>query len=882
MYKPLQNNNVEINVDKLLGNHDLSEYVISIRRFNEIVNKLNIIVSERLMEILYQVDVDLALEVCKNGSYLNKYPRLSFTKKRFSRYNFEIDLDSGSLKWHQKKSKISCTGRKTNIQKLYFNDVSHILPGSDSDFWRRMRSNKNIDINSNLGIELVVIGSRNRNLRLLCTNKEEWRIWMVGLLVSHALAKREKLVSKYKGESSIVDAKQFYTHDYIRRQWELSDLDNSGSINFSEFMRLFKRLQMPVSKEYAHSLFCEYDRDDNDALDYTEFRSLLTQLLILPELHELFEEYKDPQTNVMPIDQFRNFLIDVQGMDPSKKLEALVNAVQSMKEPFIERGGITEIGFNILMSSEFNSAFDPLKRDVYQSMDEPISHYWIASSHNTYLTGDQLTSKSEIGQYISVLLQGCRCVELDVWNGSDGSPIIYHGHTLTSKVYFEDVMRACKDYAFQTSPYPIILSLEMHTSDKQREKVAEIILKVLGDSLYTTPENSTDRIPSPNELKYKFLVKAKIPREDNSIFNSKLNITYDDEEVENDETDPDLVETDIDKQIVSSFKKNCEYDYKNNINKRLYSSLISLPGNAIQLSNFENRRRMSIGSLVETKFLRFAKESSANLAKFHQDHLSRVYPSGTRISSSNYNPLIPWSYGAQIVALNYQAVGTALLLNVGRFRENGGFRSGYVLKPKLCLKKCKDGRVFDPMNPLETLELFDIPPLRISIQILSAHQLPDYMSQYSRGIPGIICGSKLSPYITISVFGGPREEYKSYKTPPVENNGFNPKWENLAPFTFNVLCPEISIINFEVKSSDYIQSEFIAAASIPVSCLRPGIRWIQLFDTNFIDLQCCGILASISITAELPKTYMISSISTGNSNSSVMIETLQQFKGIKF
>ncbi|KAH8738886.1 phospholipase C [Cryptosporidium ryanae] len=880
MSTPLQNNNFELTVNQLLGNHDLSEYVVSVRRFGEVVNKLNIIVSERLMEILNQVDVDLALEICKNGSYLNKYPRSPFSRRRLSRYNFQIDLDSGSLKWQQKKIDIFCTGKKTNIQKLYFNDVSHILPGSDSDFWREMRNNKNSGINLNLGIDIVTIGSKNRTLRLLCTNKEEWRIWMTGLLVSHALSQREKTISKYKGENSVVDAKQFYTHDYIRRQWELSDLDNSSSINFSEFMRLVKRLQMPVSKEYAYSLFCDYDKDDNDALDYTEFRSLLTQLLILPELHELFDEYKDPRTNVIPVDKFRNFLIDVQGMDPSKKLESLVNAVLSMKEPFIERGGITEIGFNILMSSEFNSAFDPLKRDVYQSMNEPISHYWIASSHNTYLTGDQLTSKSEIGQYISVLLQGCRCVELDVWNGPDGSPIIYHGHTLTSKVHFEDVIRACKDYAFQTSPYPIILSLEMHASDKQREKVAEIILKVLGDSLYTISDNSDDRIPSPNELRYKFLVKSKIPREDNSIFNSKLNITYD--EVENEDTDPDLVEVDIGKHSIPPLKKNSEKTSANNTSKRLYSSLISLPGNAIQLSNFENRRRMSIGSLVETKFLRFAKESSVNLSKFHQDHLSRVYPSGTRISSSNYNPLIPWSYGAQIVALNYQAVGTALLLNVGRFRENGGPKSGYVLKPKLCLKRCKDGRVFDPMNPLETLELFDIPPLRVSIQILSAHQLPDYMSQYSRGISGIICGSKLSPYITISVFGGPREEYKSYKTPPVENNGFNPKWENLAPFTFNVLCPEISIINFEVKSSDYIQSEFIAAASIPVSCLRPGIRWIQLFDTNFIDIQCCGILANISITTELPKTYMLSSISTGNSNSSVMIETLQQFKGVKF
>lgn len=49
--------------------------------------------------------------------------------------------------------------------------------------------------------------------------------------------------------------------------------------------------------------------------------------------------------------------------------------------------------------------------------------------------------------------QGCRCVELDCWEGPGGEPIIYHGHTLTSKILFRDVVQAVRDHAFTVSPW---------------------------------------------------------------------------------------------------------------------------------------------------------------------------------------------------------------------------------------------------------------------------------------------------------------------------------------------------------------------------------------------------------------------------------------------
>jgi hypothetical protein len=90
----------------------------------------------------------------------------------------------------------------------------------------------------------------------------------------------------------------------------------------------------------------------------------------------------------------RNFLRQQDGVDSylsrtdhyEQKARALI-AEHSQHAGDLNNGGMNKESFLRYLLSVDNLIVDPIVFDLFMDMNKPLSHYFIASSHNTYLTG---------------------------------------------------------------------------------------------------------------------------------------------------------------------------------------------------------------------------------------------------------------------------------------------------------------------------------------------------------------------------------------------------------------------------------------------------------------------------------------------------------------
>jgi len=214
------------------------------------------------------------------------------------------------------------------------------------------------------------------------------------------------------------------------------------------------------------------------------------------------------------------------------------------------------------------------------------------------------------------------------------------------------------------------------------------------------------------------------------------------------------------------------------------------------------------------KGLKFSKDQGIDFTKFNSVVMSRIYPKGLRIDSSNYNPMPYWYCGSQVVALNYQTFDINLKLNEGRFQKNG--RTGYIIKPD-CMRKLGN-------NEITWKGCSEMPPTKsIRIHIISAWRLSNLIAKNVKDdLKNVSCKVRLSLY-------SGHVEIQPFESELIKDNLLNPRVD--LDQCFNVFHEELDMLMFEITDKD--GSEVYAYYSIPVDCVRTGYRTVPLKDNDY-------------------------------------------------
>uniref|UniRef100_A0A674E154 1-phosphatidylinositol 4,5-bisphosphate phosphodiesterase n=1 Tax=Salmo trutta TaxID=8032 RepID=A0A674E154_SALTR len=593
------------------------------------------------------------------------------------------------------------------------------------------------------------------------------------------------------------------------------------------------------------------------------FQSFLHSLCLRPEIERIFVELGSKGKPFLSLDQLTDFINRRQRdsrlnevLYPPLKREQIRQLMEKYQSNAsqLERDQISLMGFSRYLGGEENTIVPPERLDIIDDMNQPLSHYFINSSHNTYLTVGQLTGLSSVEMYRQVLLTGCRCIELDCWKGrpQDEEPYITHGFTMTTEIPFKEVIEAIAESAFKTSPYPLILSFENHVdSAKQQAKMAEYCRSIFGDALLIDPLEKyplipAQPLPSPQELLGKILIKNKKKHHHRASTRGSLRRrTGETDSLEQASPLNDCHFSDSDggqllsngeerladrlvkdgdprksiggegesdeeeeEEPVAELKKpnSDEGTASSEVNATEEMSTLVNYIEPVKFKSFEvaNKRNkyFEMSSFVETKGMDTLKSAPIEFVEYNKKQLSRIYPKGTRVDSSNYMPQLFWNVGCQMVALNFQTLDLPMQLNMGVFEYNG--HSGYLLKPEFMRRTDKH---FDPF----TENIVDgIVANTVKIRVISGQFLTD---------------KKVGVYVEVDMFGLPADTKRKYRTRTSNGNSLDPVWDD-ETFVFNkVVLPTLASLRIAVFEEN---GKFLGHRICPVSTIRPGYHYISL------------------------------------------------------
>ncbi|CAK9297085.1 unnamed protein product [Gordionus sp. m RMFG-2023] len=765
---------------------------------NDVVAKADNIVDSKIIQKLNQDkdkhDDDM-IKILKMGCELFKYKR---NGKKYKRH-FYLDPDELTIKY---------TGSRKfwRAQKLVeIPDIKEIRMGPNTHTFRAL-ANK---VKANLAFSLI-LGNKHDSLDLVAKSPEIKDQWISAL---------RYVVSRYKNMEQEKEHEK-WAIDHFNK----ADINKDGGLSFEETLQLLNHMNINMDKRYAKKLFDVSDinmtrtKTGEDVLDQKEFLNFYRLLIRRPEIVDIIHKYSKNGSSFLEPEELQEFMIKEQKQNDIN-LEQCKKLIQTYDKTTKE-GTMSIEGMRCMLVSRDQALFNKNYLELYQDMTRPLSDYYINSSHNTYLSEDQLIGESSVENYIKALREGCRCVEIDVWNGVDGDPIVYHGHTLTAMIKFVDIIKAISTYAFETSPYPLILSLENHCSIDQQKLMAHYLKTILGDKIYAEEIMEGDFLPSPESLKERYVIKGKM-----------LDIPYKSEEVVSEEDEA----AEIDSEIVLK-----------DLKKKPQSKMIKLAKELSDLTFLRSTHFKGVGqrgkcncicSFSELKAISMISEDARLFADYNTTNLSRIYPNGIRTDSSNFDPMLFWKAGCQIVAMNYQSDDKKMQLYHAKFRDNGGM--GYLLKPDYLLSN------YDETSPTERQEKL------LKLKIISAQQLPKpYRNVHDKDV--------IDPYVKIEVIGF--KTTQKAKTSIIANNGFNPVWNEA--FEFVIDDPQSAILRFVVKDfNSSSKNDFIGQFTIPFKCLMEGCKFFKLLNKHNQSLSMGSfILVHVDISVIITPIYKIKNV----------------------
>eukprot|EP00474_Spongospora_subterranea_P002539 CRZ02997.1 hypothetical protein [Spongospora subterranea] len=554
------------------------------------------------------------LKRVQQGADLCKYGSRGSPHIRF----FYVDATGSILRWKSHK-------KKMEDSMIILSNVSRLQVGQNTPIFERFVKLRTRELKRR-SFSLIYGDDCEKTLDIVCSTREENLVWVRAL---RFLITREAYSKKIDPYRSL-----------LRSFWDRACVRERGVIDIDAVSRLLGNMNITYSKPECKVLFDNAGVHRHDIIDFSTITRLSLRLRSSPKVYfDIFQRYSDSDVAKLSVGlkQFMLFLRTEQNMDMDES-----EGLALMRRYMSKEGGRDPPSLRIYelisyLTGDQNTLFDPARMNLYQDMTRPLYDYYINSSHNTYLEGDQLKGISSTKMYIKALQEGCRSVEIDCWDGPNGEPVVYHGFTLTSKVLFHEVVQTIQQHAFDTSPFPVTLSLENRCSLPFQRRMAFHLRNILGPMLALPQDEDRVMLPSPSSLQYRIIIKAKLFLNDmtpSATLSSFSAYSFSESSIDQNasESISALAEQGVAPELASMVM----------LRARKFSSFDMFRGvAACQMTSFSEKK---VTKLVK-------KGLSGRFVCYNTHNLSRVYPSRFRVDSSNLSPFQSWvSYPSSVIA----------------------------------------------------------------------------------------------------------------------------------------------------------------------------------------------------------------------------------------